>query len=155
MHASARLNRLEIVYYYRFLNICFSRTLQKSPVAAKDHFRPETGPNWFPRPAATNPTTHLANSGLSLFEYIRASFEWKVLQPTKRNRIALYYVMLTRVENRNEFFDRFIALQPKCMAVFGKTIEAIFSELSGARAHIIVAAQMMLTIFWEEPLSHQ
>lgn len=98
-----------------------------------------------------------------VFEYIRlplvSDCEWKDMPgglaetENKRNRLGSYYAILKRIENKKEFFDRVVELQPKCMAVFDETVEDIFSELWEARARIFSAAEMMLTTFRDELLS--
>jgi hypothetical protein len=97
-----------------------------------------------------------------VFDYIRqplvSDYEWEDMPASlgetenKRNRLGSYYTILKRIENKKEFFDCVVELQPKCMAVFDETVEDIFLELWKARTLIVSAAQMMLTTFRDEPL---
>ena len=62
---------------------------------------------------------------------------------TKRTRRGPFYATFKRIEQNKEFFDKAWQLQPKCMAVFGRTIEDTFIKLHKARRSIEVAAQML------------
>jgi hypothetical protein len=59
-------------------------------------------------------------------------------------RKTTYYVTLKRMDDHREFFIKVLKLQPRMMAVFGPEVEMIFGELNQARAHVQVAAQMLM-----------
>lgn len=61
----------------------------------------------------------------------------------KRSRRGPYYATFKRIQQNKEFFEKVWKLQPKCMAVFGKSIEDTFLKLHQARRNIEVAAQML------------
>jgi hypothetical protein len=78
------------------------------------------------------------------------AYEWEDMPRAEREsdeewrRRATYYVPLKRMNDQREFFIKVLKLQPRVMAVFGPEVEAIFGELNQARAHVQVAAQMLM-----------
>lgn len=88
-----------------------------------------------------------------VFQHIRSAmahgYEWEDMPKRdgdtddKRNRRGSFYAVFKRIQQNKEFFEKAWRLQPKCMAVFGRSIEDTFMKLHKARRSIEVAAQML------------
>jgi hypothetical protein len=50
------------------------------------------------------------------------------------------YAVLKRIQNRSEFFERVVEIEPRFMAVFGAETEQIFARLYSARTQLEAAA---------------
>lgn len=57
----------------------------------------------------------------------------------QRRQRAPFYATLKRINNNREFFEKVFRLQPRCMALFGHSVEEIFSLLYRARSDIEIA----------------
>ena len=58
-----------------------------------------------------------------------------------------YYVILARITQNRDFFERLFKLQPRFMALFGSETEPTFVKCHKARRHIEVSAQMLMRYF--------
>jgi hypothetical protein len=87
-----------------------------------------------------------------VFDSIRSpgSFEseWAEMKgiddPDRRRAAGPFYATLSRIDSNKDFFQRCWRLQPRFMAMFGKSEAQIFAELHRARRLIEVSASMLM-----------
>jgi hypothetical protein len=102
----------------------------------------------------------LAHESKGVFEGIRArvrnASEWDDMEEVpgedarERNRRGSYHAIMKRIQLHRGFFERAEAMQPKCMALFGREAEGIFMQLQNARRAIEVACET-LTLHIKRP----
>ncbi|QQN63664.1 hypothetical protein JIR23_29840 [Bradyrhizobium diazoefficiens] len=68
---------------------------------------------------------------------------WENDTEDRRQRRGPYFATIKRINSNAKFFERVWAIQPRCMALFGASVEQTFLKLHQARRHIEVAAQML------------
>jgi len=68
---------------------------------------------------------------------------WENDTEDRRSRRGPYYASIKRINANAKFFERVWAVQPRCMALFGASVEHTFLKLHQARRYIEVAAQML------------
>jgi hypothetical protein len=88
-----------------------------------------------------------------IFQSIRSplseGYEWADMpkkdgeSENERNRRGPYYAIFKRIQNNKDYFEKAWQLQPRCMAVFGRSVEDTFMKLHKARRTIEIAAQML------------
>jgi hypothetical protein len=61
----------------------------------------------------------------------------------RRNRRGPYFAVINRINANAKFFERVWAIQPRCMALLGPSVEKTFMKLHQTRRYIEVAAQML------------
>ena len=87
-----------------------------------------------------------------VFDHIRRptsfSYEWADMPEDisetedQRKSRGEFYAILKRINLNKDYFERVWKLQPRCMAMFGASVEEIFLLLHRARREVEVAAQM-------------
>ena len=60
-----------------------------------------------------------------------------------RRRVGAFWAILKRVEANKDYFEQVWELQPRCMTIFGDSVEATFMLLHQARRNVEVAAEML------------
>jgi hypothetical protein len=60
------------------------------------------------------------------------------------HRRGEFYAILKRITDNRPYFLKVLQLQPRVMTIFGPETELIFRKLNEARAHVTVAAQMLM-----------
>jgi hypothetical protein len=58
----------------------------------------------------------------------------------QRKSRGSFYAILKRINANNDYFERVWKLQPRCMAMFGASVEEIFVLLHRARREVELAA---------------
>ncbi|MBS0233462.1 MAG: hypothetical protein JSR99_08240 [Proteobacteria bacterium] len=85
-----------------------------------------------------------------IFDAIRnpgsVELEWEELKGDKdqRRRAGPFFAILKRLEKNSEYFERVWKLQPRFMAVFGKSTAATFMKIHQARSSVQVSAGMLM-----------
>lgn len=68
---------------------------------------------------------------------------WENDTEDRRRQRGPYFAAIKRINSNAKFFEKIWAIQPRCMALFGASVEQTFIKLHQARRHIEVAAQML------------
>jgi hypothetical protein len=85
-----------------------------------------------------------------VFDHIRGptsfAYEWADMSEDasetedQRKSRGSFYAILKRINANNDYFERVWKLQPRCMAMFGASVEEIFVLLHRARREVELAA---------------
>jgi hypothetical protein len=86
---------------------------------------------------------HVRSRGFSADDYADMP-DLEELETTEaRQHRGSFYVVLKRLEDEKDYFDRVWKLQPKVMAMFGQEAEEIFLTLHQARTMIASACELL------------
>lgn len=97
-------------------------------------------------------TLALAYEAGFIFDSIRSPMsyegEWAEMKgvddPQRRNNAGPFFAILKRIDSHKDFFERVWRMQPRFMAMFGKSAADVFLRLHQARRSVEVSAGMLL-----------